>query len=225
MNYWRFFAAIVAAILFAAAGLVLAHPAPRRISNRPHVADFAHRSQLPDVMLWAWERPEDLSGIDSSRAGVAFLARTVFLVGDTVSVRPRLQPLRLPLGGASGTALVAVVRVEVGRAMESRVAAQNKCPHRTSGTGTPAYPEERRDCAPLFTPSSLSQKQLTEAAHAVAAAAQLPGIRRTANRFRRNRIPEKLLSRVAVTSPRRNSPRRFRSPSQRSRRGALAITG
>jgi hypothetical protein len=56
-------------------------------------------------MLWAWERPEDLSTINPNTAGIAFLARTVFLAGDTVSVRPRLQPLRLALG----TQVVAVV--------------------------------------------------------------------------------------------------------------------
>ncbi len=59
-------------------------------------------------MLWAWERPEDLRGIDPQAAGVAFLARTLYLSGDNVGVRPRLQPLRIP----AGTPLVAVVRIE-----------------------------------------------------------------------------------------------------------------
>ena len=65
----------------------------------------------PRLVLWAWERPEDLrfAGPDT---GVAFLARTVFLRGGEVSVQPRLQPLRF----ADGAPLIAVVRVETDRA-------------------------------------------------------------------------------------------------------------
>lgn len=66
------------------------------------------RTALPQVILWAWERPEDLRTLDAHRIGVAFLACTVFLSGDTVALRPRLQPLRVP----PGTPLVAVVRIE-----------------------------------------------------------------------------------------------------------------
>jgi hypothetical protein len=62
-------------------------------------------------MLWAWERPEDLTFIDPQKTGVAFLAKTVTLRGDTVVVRPRLQPLRL----VPGTKLMAVVRIETDR--------------------------------------------------------------------------------------------------------------
>ena len=63
---------------------------------------------LPHVFVWAWERPEDLRFLDPRSVGIAFLDRTVFLDAGTVSVRPRLQPLRYP----SGAVLVAVVRVE-----------------------------------------------------------------------------------------------------------------
>ncbi len=63
---------------------------------------------LPQITLWAWERPEDLRFIESSKVGVAFLARTVFLRDGEVAVRPRLQPLRVP----PGTTLIAVVRIE-----------------------------------------------------------------------------------------------------------------
>ena len=62
-------------------------------------------------MLWAWERPEDLRFIDTDRVGVAFLAATAILRGDTVVPRPRMQPLQVP----PGTTLKAVVRVEVAR--------------------------------------------------------------------------------------------------------------
>jgi len=63
---------------------------------------------FPHVFLWAWERPENLEFLDPHATGVAFLARTVRLRDGSVSVRPRLQPLRFP----SGAVLMAVVRVE-----------------------------------------------------------------------------------------------------------------
>ena len=63
---------------------------------------------FPQVMLWAWERPEKLDYINPRETGVAFLARTVYLRVGTVTVRPRLQPLVV----APGTALMAVVRIE-----------------------------------------------------------------------------------------------------------------
>ena len=31
------------------------------------------------VILWAWERPEDLSFINPEKVGVAFLAKTIYL--------------------------------------------------------------------------------------------------------------------------------------------------
>jgi hypothetical protein len=76
---------------------------------------YPHRTKpvetLPPVMLWAWERPEDLTFIDPQKTGVAFLAKTITLRGDTVVVRPRLQPLKL----AEGTKTIAVVRIETDR--------------------------------------------------------------------------------------------------------------
>ena len=63
------------------------------------------------VILWAWERPEDLTFINPEKVSVAFLAKTIYLRGDRVIVRPRLQPLKL----APGTKLVAVVRIESDR--------------------------------------------------------------------------------------------------------------
>ena len=68
--------------------------------------------RLPHVMLWAWERREDLSFIDPGKQGVAVLAGTVFLSGDEVAARPRFQPLRTP----PGTVLIEVVRVQVDHA-------------------------------------------------------------------------------------------------------------
>ena len=65
----------------------------------------------PEIVLWAWERPEDLSFIDPQQTSVAFLAKTIYLRGDKVVVRPRLQPLKI----APGTKVVAVVRIETDR--------------------------------------------------------------------------------------------------------------
>lgn len=68
-------------------------------------------------MLWAWERPEDLRFVGPSHAGVAFLARTVWLDGAKMGSRPRMQPLRV----APGTSMMAVVRLEsAGRGLPAR---------------------------------------------------------------------------------------------------------
>ncbi|MDQ1328948.1 MAG: hypothetical protein QG641_2234 [Candidatus Poribacteria bacterium] len=64
--------------------------------------------EIPNIVLWAWERPEDLEFINPDEIGVAFLARTIYLRGDRVIIRPRLQPLTVP----DGTKLIAVVRIE-----------------------------------------------------------------------------------------------------------------
>jgi hypothetical protein len=63
---------------------------------------------LPPVILWAWERPEDLEFLDSQRFGVAFLAQTLTLRGDDVVFKPRRQPLKV----SPATRLIAVTRVE-----------------------------------------------------------------------------------------------------------------
>jgi hypothetical protein len=68
----------------------------------------------PRMILWAWEEPEDLSGLDPQRAGVAFLAERVFLgssvSGSDVRVLPRRQRIRVP----EGIWAEAVVRIEAG---------------------------------------------------------------------------------------------------------------
>jgi len=63
----------------------------------------------PRVILWAWERPEDLRLVAADRAGVAFLAGTVTLRGAEAILRPRMQPLQV----AEGAWLMAVTRIEV----------------------------------------------------------------------------------------------------------------
>ena len=65
-------------------------------------------SAVPPLVLWAWERAEDLRFLDSGRVGVAFLAGTVRLGADGMTFKPRMQPLRV----SPQTKLVAVVRIE-----------------------------------------------------------------------------------------------------------------
>jgi hypothetical protein len=62
----------------------------------------------PQLMLWAWERPENLQWIDPNKVGVAFLARTLSLKEHTISIYSRRQPLDVP----PGTYMMAVVRIE-----------------------------------------------------------------------------------------------------------------
>ena len=70
-------------------------------------AQRASREGAPRLMLWAWERPEDLRFLGRDDVGVAFLACTVNLRADTETVSPRRQPLRLP----DNTWRTAVVRI------------------------------------------------------------------------------------------------------------------
>ena len=103
-------AALLNALLLAvAAGVVglspgslsgLVSPGPDRMKD------------VPNIVLWAWERPEDLEFLPPGKVGVAFLARTLYLRGDELLQYPRLQPLRLPPGAAP----IAVVRIESDRA-------------------------------------------------------------------------------------------------------------
>jgi hypothetical protein len=65
-------------------------------------------SNLPRIILWAWEHPEDLEFLDPNHFGVAFLAQTLTLKNGDVVYSPRLQPLKLP----PQVKLIAVTRIE-----------------------------------------------------------------------------------------------------------------
>jgi len=84
-----------------------------------HTTLFARAGtkSLPEIVFWAWERPEDLRFLNPQHSGVAFLAKTIELPSRNANpetapagfvVRPRLQPLRI----APGTPLIAVARIE-----------------------------------------------------------------------------------------------------------------
>lgn len=74
-------------------------------------AETRGMSAVPSLVLWAWERPEDLRFLDPMRVGVAFLAATVRVGPEGMSYRPRMQALQV----ARETRLVAVVRIDIFR--------------------------------------------------------------------------------------------------------------
>ncbi len=122
-------------------------------------------TRLPRVMLWAWERPEDMRFLNPREAGVAFLAGTIEIgtsgstrnVGGSpgVVLQPRRQPLRVP----PGTELMAVVRIET----------PNDLWH---------HPPGWRGSAAVDTATSLySKAQRNRVADMIAAVARLHGVR------------------------------------------------
>jgi len=77
---------------------------------RPHNQVRTPAPQMagePNLMLWAWETPEDLRALDVGRGGVAYLAREL-LLGKSQEVRPRHQRLLIP----ANVFLMPVVRIE-----------------------------------------------------------------------------------------------------------------
>lgn len=61
----------------------------------------------PPVTLWAWERPEDLRGLDPNRFAIAYLQQTI-VIRDRVEIWARRQPLAME----PAAKLIAVVRIE-----------------------------------------------------------------------------------------------------------------
>lgn len=81
--------------------------------NCQQKTDFytALNKEMPDKILWAWERPEDLRFLDADKFGVAFLAQTLRLKNDEVIFQPRRQSLQI----APNTYLIAVTRIETDK--------------------------------------------------------------------------------------------------------------
>lgn len=78
---------------------------------RADATPASSKAILPPTILWAWERPEKFDFIDSSKVGVAFLAKTIYLRGNRVIARPRFQPLEV----AAEVKVIAVARIETDR--------------------------------------------------------------------------------------------------------------
>ena len=99
------------AIAIAASLLFFVRLRPQAAISRCLVSTHAlddRMSDLPRVILWAWERPEDLRFINPQEIGVAYLAESIILRGDRTIIRPRFQPLVF----APDTKRIAVVRIE-----------------------------------------------------------------------------------------------------------------
>ncbi|GAC1632377.1 MAG: hypothetical protein NVS9B14_05560 [Candidatus Acidiferrum sp.] len=116
-------------------------------------------ANLPNLYLWAWERPEDFQFLGDKKVGVAFLAKTIYLASphsgsgsanlDAVNIRPRLQPLRI----VPGAPLMAVVRMESLR---------GALPGAYANASSP--------------PSSFSSDEITHIAQEIVASAQIAGV-------------------------------------------------
>jgi hypothetical protein len=97
-------------VIFSLITLLLVCYAVRSREPNRSAPSFA-LDRLPSIILWAWERPENLSFLDTRQVGVAYLAKTLRLRGDRVVEKPRLQPLTVP----DGTRMIAVARIETDR--------------------------------------------------------------------------------------------------------------
>jgi len=110
--------ALTLVMAIAASAFFLRRPISEALTARRLVETYTVADRMrdfPQVILWAWERPEDLRFINPDDIGVAFLAQTVYLRDDKTTIRPRLQPLSV----AEDVKLIAVTRIETTRAARS----------------------------------------------------------------------------------------------------------
>ena len=98
------------------ASLILCLSCQRGTRNR------VDENKLPHVILWAWERPENLEFLDSQKFGVAFLAQTIVLKNDDVVPQPRRNVLQL----GPTTKLIAVTRIESQKITRERATLSDK---------------------------------------------------------------------------------------------------
>jgi hypothetical protein len=86
--------------------------------GRPPAAPL--RARWPSWILWAWQRPEDLSFIDPQRVGVSYLVKTIQLKGQSVFVQPNTNGLKVP----AGTWVMACARIETDTASPPNLSPQ-----------------------------------------------------------------------------------------------------
>lgn len=102
--------ALMAALLF-----TVACGSTRIADGHQQFKGLSARARLfgdwPRVILWAWQRPTDLSFIDPQRVGVSYLVKTIRLEAEAVLVQPNLNSLRVP----AGTKVMACARIETDR--------------------------------------------------------------------------------------------------------------
>jgi hypothetical protein len=73
-----------------------------------------------ELYLWAWQRNEDLSFIDPATTGIALWVGTITVDKGRIELAPRQNPVTYP----DGSALLAVVRIEVDDAYDTAFAEQ-----------------------------------------------------------------------------------------------------
>lgn len=99
-------AVLAAALLFTVGrGNAGTGPAIRKNSDNSPVA----LSRWPQVILWAWQRPSDLSFIDPSRVGVSYLVETIRVGPAGLAVVRNANAVKIP----SGVWLMACARIEM----------------------------------------------------------------------------------------------------------------
>lgn len=54
---------------------------------------YLKSNSIPKIIIWAWERPENLLFINDKNIGVAFLAGSIIFKDSKITIKPRLQPL------------------------------------------------------------------------------------------------------------------------------------
>ncbi len=113
---------IVAGASIFVASLAFGFAKARSLMKLRKETEATRLDQMPQVIVWAWERPTDLRFINPNETGVAFLARTIRLHYGKVEVRPRLQPLDLP----QVTSVIAVARVETDAARKPELSAEQR---------------------------------------------------------------------------------------------------
>lgn len=91
---WRFLVVIIIGLLFLLSFFI----------SKPLYFD---KNPSPQIVLWAWEKPEDLSFIESENVGVAFYAGTITFDRSKTSLKRRLQPLTMN----PSTPVIPVIRI------------------------------------------------------------------------------------------------------------------
>jgi hypothetical protein len=114
----------MAALLVIGASLALTFTRGRSLitEKRSIAAAGSTSDKMPQVVLWAWERPTDLSFINPKDTAVAILVRTIRLKANDVQVRPRMQPLSIP----EGSKVIAVARIESDRKSNPALSADQR---------------------------------------------------------------------------------------------------
>ncbi len=103
---------IIAALIVMLPSLVAAFVYWRLVRQPKRPPTAAERFyNCPKIILWAWERPEDLRFINTREVGVAVLTNSIHLKGEETFIRPRLQPLQI----SKDAFVISVTRIETDR--------------------------------------------------------------------------------------------------------------